>query len=115
MTYQSSSPPLIKGIDEIVRISPNRVNYSTLNGKRMETGKQPGNKIRQKYRKFGISGNMAKYVKQEGNAGKNGNLMEPSNRNEIYMIENKVEDDREEDGVTREAQRRKCEDSGRSA
>ena len=49
---------------------------------------------------------MAKYVKQEETTGKNGNWMKPSNRNEIDMIANKVEDDREEDGVTGEVQQR---------
>ena len=90
MTPKSPSPPLIKGIDGIVSRPPNEVNYSTLNGKSMVTRKQPGKKIRQKYRKFGISRNMAKYMKQEENSGKIGNLMEPDNRNKIDMIENKV-------------------------
>ena len=70
MTHRSSSPPLIKEIDGIVSRSPNEVNYSSLNGKRMETGKQQENEIRRKYKKHGISGNKAKYVKQEENTGK---------------------------------------------
>ena len=37
--------PLIKGIDGSVSRSPNKVNYSTLNGKRMITERQPGNEI----------------------------------------------------------------------
>ena len=45
MTPRSPSPPLIKGIDWIVSRPPNEVDYSTLNGKRMETGKQPENEI----------------------------------------------------------------------
>ena len=65
MTHQSSSPPLIKGIDGIVSRPPNELNYSILNRKRLESGKQPRNEIKQKYRNLGISGNMAKYVKQE--------------------------------------------------
>ena len=48
MAQSVSSPPLITGINGIVSRPPNEVNYSTLNGKRMETGKQPENKIRQK-------------------------------------------------------------------
>ena len=48
MAQRGSSPPLITGIDGIVGRPPNEVNYSTLNGKRMETGKQPGKEIRQK-------------------------------------------------------------------
>ena len=67
MTHQSSSPPLIKGIDGIISRPPNKVKYSTLNGKRLEAGKQPGNKIRQKYKKHGKSGNKENYVKQEEN------------------------------------------------
>jgi len=40
-----------------------------LNGKRTESGKQLGKEIRWKIRN--VSGNMAKYVKQEENGGKN--------------------------------------------
>ena len=36
----------------------------------MKTGKQPGRKIGQKYRKYRIYGNMANYVKKEQNADK---------------------------------------------
>ena len=39
MTPRSPSPPFIKGIDGIVSRHPNEVNYSTLNGKRIESGK----------------------------------------------------------------------------
>ena len=70
MTQRSPSPPLIKGIAGIVSRPPNEVSYSTLNGKNMETKKQLEIRIRRKYRKFGISGNMTKDVKQEENAGK---------------------------------------------
>ena len=42
------SPPLIKGIDWIVSRPPNEVNFSTLNGKRMETGKESLNEIKEK-------------------------------------------------------------------
>ena len=62
MTHRSSSPTLIKGVDGIVSRSSNKVSYSALDGKRV---KQPENEIRQIYRKFGISGNIEKYVKQE--------------------------------------------------
>ena len=86
MTPRSPSPPLIKGIDEIVSRSPNEINYSTLNGKRMETGKQPENEIIQKYRKYGISGNMTKDVKQAENVGKNGNVAEPGHENKSEMM-----------------------------
>lgn len=34
MTPKSPSPALNKGIDEIVNKSPNKVGYSTLNGKK---------------------------------------------------------------------------------
>ena len=108
MTHRLSSPPLIKGIDGIVSRSPNKVNYSTLNGKRMESGKQSGNEIRQKYRKYGISGNMAKYVKQEENDGKTRILNQRGNENETELVENKVEYDGEEKGATRKAQLQKC-------
>ena len=102
MTHRSSSPPLIKGIDGIVSRSPNKVNYSALNGESMETRKQPGIEIRRKYRKFGISGNRTKDVKQEENAGKIKILNRVVNETEIDIMENK-----EEDGVTREAQQQK--------
>ena len=46
---------------------------------------------------------MANYVKQEENDGKIGNLMEPGNQNEIEVMKTDVEDDGEDDGVTREA------------
>ena len=69
------SPPLITGIDGIVSRPPNEVNYSTLNEESMEARKQPGNEIRRKFKKHGISGNKANYVKQEENDGKNKNLM----------------------------------------
>ena len=65
MTPRSPSPPLIKGIDGIVSRPPNEVNYSALNGKMMKTGKPTENRIRGNYKKRGISGNMAKYVKKE--------------------------------------------------
>ena len=84
MIQQSSSPPFIKGIDGIVSRSPNKVNYSTLNGERLETGKQPGNEIRQKYKKYGPK-KMERYVKQEENAGKR-NLMELANGSKIQTI-----------------------------
>ena len=90
MTHRSSSPPLIRGIDGILSRSPNEVNYSTLNGKRLESGKQPGNEIRQKYRKFGISGNMAIYVKHEKNTGQIENLMERGDENEYEMMKTYV-------------------------
>ena len=56
MTHQSTSPPLIKGIDGIVNRPPIEVHNSTLNGNYMETGKQPGNEITEKYlrRKYAI-------------------------------------------------------------
>ena len=72
---RSSSAPLLKGIDGIVSKYSNKVNYSALNKAKIESRKQLENEIWQKY---GISGNMAKYVKQEENAGKNGNLTNPN-------------------------------------
>ena len=51
-----------------------------LNGKRMESGKQPGNKIRQKYRKYGLR-NMEKNMKEGEIYWKIENLMEPGDRN----------------------------------
>ena len=70
MAPRAPSPPLIKGIDGIVSRPPNEVNYSTLNEKNMETGKQTGEEIRRKYKKDGISGKMTKDVKQEEYTGK---------------------------------------------
>ena len=100
MAPRAPSPPLIKGIDGIVSRHPNEVNYSTLNRKRMESGKQPGKEIRQKYRKYGIPGNMAKYVKQEENTGKIKNRMEPSDENKTMKKD--VGSDGEEVGETGE-------------
>ena len=55
MAHRLSSPPLIKGIDGIVSRSPNKVNYSTLNGKMMKTGKPTENRIPiQNYKNHGI-------------------------------------------------------------
>ena len=65
MTPRSPSPSLIKGIDGIVSRPPNEINYSTLNEKRLKSGEPPENEIRQKYKKLGISGNKATYVKQK--------------------------------------------------
>ena len=108
MTPRAPSPPLIKGIDGIVSMHPNELNYSTFNGKRMESGKQPGKEIRQKYRKHRISGNMATYVKQEENVRKIGNLMEPGNRNKIKVMKMDVESNGEDDGATSEPKQQKC-------
>ena len=105
MAHRVSSPPLITGITGIVSRHPNEVNYSTLNEKRMESGKQTGEEIRRKYKKDGISGKMTKDVKQEEYTGKIKILNRGVNENEIDMVENKEEDDGEEDGV--EAQQQK--------
>ena len=58
MAPGSPSPPLIKGINGIVSRPPNEVNYSTLNGKRMEIGKQTENEIRQAFKIYGMSKKM---------------------------------------------------------
>ena len=73
MAHRVSSPPLIKGIDGIVSRPPNEVKYSTLNGKNMETRKQPGNEIRRKFKKYGLN-KRDRYVKE--NTGKYEYLME---------------------------------------
>ena len=96
MTPRSPSPPLIKGIDGIVSRPPNEVNYSTLNGKNMETRKQPGNEIRQKFKKYGLRQMERYYVKPEVNVGKYEYLMEPGNQNEIEVMEADGEDDGED-------------------
>ena len=54
MTQRSFSLLLIKGIDGITNRHPNEVNYSALNGTKIESGKQPENEIQQKYRKYGL-------------------------------------------------------------
>ena len=102
MSPRSPSPPLIKGIDGIVSRPPIEVNYSTLNGKSTETRKQPGNEIRRKSSTYGISGNMAKDVKEWKNIGKTGNLVELDNGNEHEMIKNNIEYD--EVGVRKDTQ-----------
>ena len=78
-----------------------------LNGKKMEPVKQPGNKIRQKYRKFGLK-KMEKNMKEGNYTGKIQNLMEPGNENENEMTKTKVEYDGEKDGKTGEQKRQKC-------
>ena len=95
MRPRTPSPPLITGIDGTVSRPPNEVNYSTLNGKRMETGTQPGNEIRLLLRKETLALRLLKlnkhrlkkleryYVKKEENAGKNGNLIRPEDENEL--------------------------------
>ena len=104
MTPRSPSPPLIKKIDEIVSRPPNEVNYFALNGKRTETGKHPENETPRKFKK---SGNMAKYVKQAGNAGKNGNLREPGNQNKIKLMKTHEESDGEDAGPRTKYKRQK--------
>ena len=53
-----------------------------LNGKIMESGKLPENKIRRKYRKYWLE-NMEKNCMKEGKyTGKIENLMEPGDENE---------------------------------
>ena len=59
MTHQSSSPPLIKGIDGIISRHPNEVNYSAVSGTKIESGKQLEIEIQQKYRKYKLQ-NMEK-------------------------------------------------------
>ena len=110
MTPRSPSPPLIKGIDGIVSRPPNEVNYSTLNGKMMKTGKPTRNRIQSDY-KYGISGNMANYVKKEEIAGKNGYLIEPGDENKINKMKKDVGLDGEEGGDIREPQQQKCDKS----
>jgi len=110
MAQRGSSPPLITGIDGIVGRPPNEVNYSTLNGKNMETRNQPGNEIRRKFKKYGLRQKERYYVKEEENDGKIENLREPGNRNEIKVMKSDVESNGEEDGATTsKAQPKKCE------
>ena len=111
MAPRAPSPPLIKGIDGIVSRSPNEVNYSTLNGKNMETRKQPGHEIRRKFKKYRLRQKERYYVKEEENDGKTKNLREPGNRNEIEVMKSDVESNGEEDGATSKAQPKKCENS----
>ena len=91
MTHRSSSPPLIQGIDGIVSRHPNGVNYFAFNETKIESGKQPENKIRQKYIKYGLR-KMEKYV----------NLIKPGNENENKMVKNNEEVNREDDVATQE-------------
>ena len=108
MASRPSSPPLIKGIDGIVSRPPNKVNYSTLNGKRMESGKQPGNEIRQIFQKYGISGN---YVKDENKAkdtSKTDILSRQGDENKNEMVGNNAESNGEDGGATRKKQQQKC-------
>ena len=113
MRPMTPSPPLITGIDGIVSRPPNEVNYSPLNGKMMKTGKPTENRVRGNYKKYGISGNMAKYVKKEEIAGKNGYLIEPGDENNIDTIKKDVGSDGEEGGDTGAPQWQKCEKAER--
>ena len=111
MTHQASSPPLIKGNDGIVSRTPNEVNYSILNGKVMEKGNQPGKKIRQKYKKYGLKKMEKYYVNREENAGKIENWMEPGDENEIETMKKDIGSDGEEVGQTEDPQQQKGEKS----
>ena len=53
-----------------------------------------------KYNKYGISGNMAKYVKIKENTGKNGYLIEPGDKNNIDTMKKEAGSNEEEGGVT---------------
>ena len=73
MTHQSSSPLLIKRIDGIVNRSPNVINYSILNGKRVEREWKQENNQEMKYiknTKYGLKKRGKYCVKQEENTGK---------------------------------------------
>ena len=72
----------------------------------VESGKQPGNKIRRKYRKFGLQ-NMQKNMKEEKYIDKIKNPIEPGGENKNKEMKNKVEYDGKEDAVTRVAQSKK--------
>ena len=100
MTPRLPSPPLIKGI---VSRPPNEVNYSTLNGKNMETRKQPGNEIRQKFKKYRLN-KRDKYVKE--NTGKYECLMELAKKYvcKIPLIKKDVESDGKEGAETEDLQ-----------
>ena len=56
-----------------------------LNGRRIESGKQPGHKIRQKYRKYGLR-NIEINMKEGKHTGKIENLMKPGDENKNRMI-----------------------------
>jgi len=100
MAHRLSSPPLIKEIDGIVSRPPNEVNYSTLNGRMMKTGKPTENRIPINYKNHGIKKMERYYVKKE----ENGNLIEPGDENEIVVIKKGIGSDREENGKTGEPQ-----------
>mmetsp|Transcript_53974 Transcript_53974/g.61084 ORF Transcript_53974/g.61084 Transcript_53974/m.61084 type:complete len:103 (-) Transcript_53974:340-648(-) len=101
MRPRTPSPPLITGIDGIVRRPPNEVNYPTLNGKMMKTGKPTENRIPiRDYKNYGIKKMERYYVKKE----ENGNLIEPGDENEIVMMTKGIESDGEENGETGEPQ-----------
>mmetsp|Transcript_17156 Transcript_17156/g.19647 ORF Transcript_17156/g.19647 Transcript_17156/m.19647 type:complete len:212 (-) Transcript_17156:162-797(-) len=73
----------------------------------MESGEQPGHILRRKYKQIWTK-KLAQNLKEGKYTGKIEILNRRVNENEIDMIENKVEYDEEEDGVTREAQQQKC-------
>ena len=73
----------------------------------METGKQPENEIRQKYKKYKLK-KMGKYGKQEGNGGNIGNCMEPGNQNEIKLMKIDGEFNGEDSGATWVPKRKRC-------
>ena len=81
-----------------------------LNGKRMESEKQPGNILRRKYNKIWTK-KLAQNLKEGKDIGKIDTLNRRTNENENKMIGNNVGQDGEDDGVTREAQQQKCENA----
>ena len=65
----------------------------------MESEKQPGNTVRQKYRKYGLR-KKEKNMKEEKYSRKIKNLMEPGIENENEMMKTRIEYDGAEDGET---------------
>ena len=105
MTSWSSSSPLIKGIDGIESRPPNKVNYSTLDRKKM---KSEGKKVKEKqrnYREHKITGKIIIEEQKEKNNGNNTILNQPNDANQDKMIENNVEYVGEDDGAIQTAQR----------
>ena len=76
----------------------------------VESGKQPGNRIRRKYRKFGLR-DMEKNMKEGKYTDKIENPIELGGENKNKEMKDKVEYDGDEDGVTRATKSKKCKNS----
>ena len=103
MTHRSSSLPLIKWIDWIVSRPPNKVSYLTLYGKKIKAIARIEQELRMKCRKCKICYDYVDIENKAKNISKTIKLNRPGNENKNKSTKSNIEDDGEEDGVTRAA------------